>query len=165
MNLQLMYSLQRTLDRRIEESHGLLKEDLFQKKLLALLVELGELANETRCFKFWSTKDASPREVLLEEFVDGIHFVLSLGIVKGFDQEMKEIPQQPEEVENSLTEQFLLLYDEIGKFGQSQSKSDYENVIRSFFKLGRMMNFSEEDIFNAYLAKNEVNHKRQDEGY
>ncbi len=48
------------------------------KRDLALTIELAELANETRCFKYWSSKGPSEREVILEEFVDSIHFLLSL---------------------------------------------------------------------------------------
>ncbi len=78
--------MQQALDSHIEEKHQLQNEDLFTRKTLALLVEIGELANETRCFKFWSVKPASEKQVVLEEFVDGIHFILSLGIECGFHQ-------------------------------------------------------------------------------
>ncbi|HAQ08050.1 MAG TPA: dUTPase, partial [Bacillus bacterium] len=85
MNIEKLFRMQKELDRHIELQHGLVEEDLFDRKILALLVELGELANETRCFKFWSLKPSSEKQVILEEFVDGIHFILSLGIECGFD--------------------------------------------------------------------------------
>src|SRR5688500_20051556 len=56
------------------------KTDVFREKCLALLVELGELANETRCFKFRSKKPRNDDSVLLEEYVDNRHFRLSLGL-------------------------------------------------------------------------------------
>src|SRR3954454_6608730 len=86
MDFEKLFQMQKGLDNHIEEKHRLEDEDLFSRKILALFVELGELANETRCFKFWSVKPASARSVILEEFVDGIHFILSLGIECGFDQ-------------------------------------------------------------------------------
>lgn len=58
-----MYSLslkQKELDKIILDKHNLHGEDLYTKKKNALLVELGELANELRFFKFWST-DQEPR--------------------------------------------------------------------------------------------------------
>jgi len=61
LNLQQLFTMQRQLDQHIEDKHELHKEDLIPRKLLALLVEIGELANETRCFKFWSVKP--PAEV------------------------------------------------------------------------------------------------------
>ena len=84
MQLEKLFNMQQALDQHIEEKHELQHEDLFNRKVLALLVELGELANETRCFKFWSIKPSSEKSVVLEEFVDGIHFILSLGIECGF---------------------------------------------------------------------------------
>ncbi|WP_178076329.1 dUTP diphosphatase, partial [Pseudomonas sp. 2822-15] len=35
---------------------------------------------------FWSDKGPSTDEVILEEYVDGIHFILSVGIESGFDE-------------------------------------------------------------------------------
>ena len=84
MQLEKLFKMQKALDQHIEEKHELQQEDLFNRKVLALLVEVGELANETRCFKFWSVKPSSEKSVVLEEFVDGIHFILSLGIECGF---------------------------------------------------------------------------------
>ncbi|ATB52712.1 dUTPase [Caldibacillus phage CBP1] len=61
MNLQKLFDLQRQLDERIEQEHPRKPgEDRLAKKNLALLVELGELANEWRGFKFWS-HDQEPR--------------------------------------------------------------------------------------------------------
>src|SRR5699024_5876901 len=74
-----LFNMQAKLDQYIAENHNLTKKDnLVSKRYLALLVELGELANETRCFKFWSTKAPSHNDVILEEYVDGVHFILSL---------------------------------------------------------------------------------------
>lgn len=43
---------QRSLDLRTFELSGQSYESTSEKRLLALLVELHELANETKCFKF-----------------------------------------------------------------------------------------------------------------
>ena len=69
--------MQRELDLFIQNNREK-QTDVFQEKGLALLIELAELANETRCFKFWSTKGPSDDAVILEEYVDSIHFLLSL---------------------------------------------------------------------------------------
>src|SRR5690242_2519258 len=84
MHLKPLYDIQQTLDERIRTQHGLHDADLLPKKLLALQVELGEHANETRCIKYWSTKPASERIVILEEYVDALHFVLSIGLDLGY---------------------------------------------------------------------------------
>ena len=103
MKLSQLFTMQQELDSFIQKNREV-KRDVFQEKGLALLVELAELANETRSFKFWSAKGPSEIEVILEEYVDSIHFLLSLGIEKGFE-EMTDWPE--EEVSGNLTELFL----------------------------------------------------------
>lgn len=53
MNLTKLFETQDQLDERIIEEKGLQGQDLLGKKILALQVELGELANEWEVFKFW----------------------------------------------------------------------------------------------------------------
>ena len=61
MNLEKLFKIQKELDERIlNRFPDLRNEDLLPKKILALQVELGELAQNWRGFKFWS-EDQSPR--------------------------------------------------------------------------------------------------------
>ena len=61
MNLTRIFGMQEVLDTRIIKEHGLEGQNLFYNMILALQVEIGELANETRCFKHWSNKDLVKR--------------------------------------------------------------------------------------------------------
>ncbi|MED3725569.1 dUTP diphosphatase [Priestia filamentosa] len=162
MNFTQLFSMQHELDTHIEQKHGLQEESLIQRKTLALLVELGELANETRCFKFWSLKKPAEREVILEEYVDGIHFILSLGLEINIDQE-KDFKK--EENDNNINEQFLYAYQTISAFQVNQEEQHYEAMFSSYLQLGYLLGFSAEDIKRAYLEKNEENFKRQEQGY
>src|SRR5699024_6484098 len=55
MNLEKLFKMQKELDERILDRFPELRnEDLLDKKILALQVELGELAQKWRGFKFWS---------------------------------------------------------------------------------------------------------------
>ena len=69
-----LYSKQRELDEEIAVNHGVSYASTRNKRTLALLVELGEFANTTRTFKFWSNKGPEAKEVMLDEFADGLHF-------------------------------------------------------------------------------------------
>jgi len=169
LNLAKLFEMQRQLDERIEREHPRQEgEDRLAKKILALLVELGELANEARFFKYWS-HDQKPRIVvrewklyedtikeygdsthrryegvvrpvlrqpLLEEYVDCLHFILSIG-----------------------TDLYNGLYHD-GNF-----KFDYEFLLLQFIHLGEMLGFTWSEIEQAYLEKNQVNHRRQDSNY
>jgi dimeric dUTPase (all-alpha-NTP-PPase superfamily) len=162
LDIQKLLEMQSQLDNYIEKEHGLEEENLFGKKMLALLVEIGELANETRCFKFWSKKTASSKEVILEEFVDGVHFILSLGLEIGVKQlELKETNYTIEDV----TEQFMEVYRAANEFMTERSVTHFTNLLRHYFYLGELLGFSHDDVLKAYIQKNEVNYQRQKEGY
>ncbi|WP_174729651.1 dUTP diphosphatase [Mesobacillus harenae] len=163
MNIKKLYDMQRELDRHIEGQHGLDKEDLFDRKLLALLVEAGELANETRCFKFWSVKSASEKQIILEEYVDGIHFILSLGLDLGYEYSSEGHKGEPGD--HNLTVQFLKVAESIIKFRSTKSKDDYEALFSQYILLGGQLHFSWQEIEEGYIMKNEVNYERQRQGY
>ncbi|GCD09325.1 dUTP diphosphatase [Clostridium tagluense] len=161
MNLQRLFQMQDTLDKRIESEHNLCGIPLLRKKILSLQVELGELANETRCFKFWSTKAPSSNDVILEEYVDCLHFILSIGLENKF----QGITLNTNHITCELSEQFLSLYINISDFITCSSLHNYLNIFQDFLSLGENLGFSKEDIENAYLHKNNINHERQDNGY
>ncbi|WP_017726637.1 dUTP diphosphatase [Halalkalibacterium ligniniphilum] len=162
MDVKKLFSMQQTLNERITTEHGLDDQLLFDEKLLALQVELGELANETRCFKYWSKKGPSPDAVILEEYVDGLHFILTLGLTLN----MTDVIVKSNAHENrTLTEQFLLVNQRMVELQQERTFASYEKLFGDFLALGEKLNFSKEQIEQAYLEKNKVNHKRQDEGY
>lgn len=162
MDWKKLYDTQQQLDQYIVDNHNLSAEkDLFEHKYLALLVELGELANETRCFKFWSTKEKSETAIILDEYVDGVHFLLSLGLEKSYyfsEVEIKEVSQ-------TETEQFNLVFAACVQFKQAPTKENYDHLFVTFLQLGKLLGFEAEDIQIAYYKKNEVNFERQDKGY
>ncbi|MFD1039587.1 dUTP diphosphatase [Virgibacillus byunsanensis] len=161
MDWTSLFTMQKQLDTYIEENNNLTDRDLFEDKYLALLVELGELANETRCFKFWSTKPRNSKDVILEEYVDGIHFILSLGLDKGYRYESSVLTIGT----NSETDQFTKVYEACVQFKKESTQINYNNVFENYLTLGSILGFSEEDVRDAYLKKNEVNYDRQQQGY
>src|SRR5699024_3091524 len=113
-----------------------------------------ELANETRCFKFWSMKERNAKSVILEEYVDNIHFLLSLGLEKNLT--FHEIEYEKNNV--SETTQFNKIFDYLTRFKNEANKDNY-------LQLADILGFTDEAIMEAYNAKNEVNFTRQDQGY
>lgn len=85
MNLTKLFEAQKVVRKKIIETNGLEGQDLVQNLILALRVELGELANEQRSWKHWS-KDRNPRIAkLLEEYADCLSFALELALELGID--------------------------------------------------------------------------------
>lgn len=164
MDIAKLFKMQADLDRHIEAEHRLENEDLVERKILALLVELGELANETRCFKFWSVKGPSLEETILEEYVDGIHFILSLGLGGLFQGTVTE--WKPNGSRNhDLTAQFLTLYEVINAYRIRQTPETYRKLFTEYMNLGEMLGFTASKVETAYFDKNKVNYERQQQGY
>jgi len=161
--LNELYAIQKQLDEHIHSQHRLENNDLVREKMLAFFVELGELANETRCFKFWSLKPASSQALILEEYVDGVHFLLSLGLDLGFT-DVSAISLESVE-DRSTTEQFLTVFRMMTTFHETQKQDDYLTLFTEFLSLGKLLGFDEEHIQQGYFKKNEINHKRQQEKY
>jgi dimeric dUTPase (all-alpha-NTP-PPase superfamily) len=162
VNVLKLFEMQRGLDAHIQMNHQLQNESLVEKKILALLVEIGELANETRCFKFWSLKAPAATEKILEEFVDGVHFILSLGLECQFENKMRLLPVNKTE---HLTNQFLAVFETVHEFRISQTLHNFEKLFTTYLTLGEMLGFNQEAIEKAYILKNEVNYERQEKGY
>lgn len=187
MNLSKLFEMQWELDGHIERKHPRKpKEDRLAKKILALLVELGELANEWRGFKFWSY-DQKPRtkvhktytsvlgieknysNPLLEEYVDALHFILSIGL-EITEPDTLDLKRWNLTKADNITEQFLWVMDDVtdlynGLYHDGNFKFDYEYLLLQFIHLGEMLGFSWQEIEQAYMSKNAENHARQKNGY
>lgn len=161
MEWDTLFSMQQKLDTYILKHHQLEQKNLYEEKFLALLVELGELANETRCFKFWSNKSASNKEVILEEYVDNIHFLMSIGLEKGYT--FTKIDSSETFLDETM--HFNYVFASCMEFYKNPSETTYVNMFREYLHLAKLLGFSEEEIIQAYDQKNEVNYARQQNGY
>ena len=187
MNLTELFQIQKKLDERIIREHGLEGQDLLDKKILSLQVELGELAQNWRGFKFWS-KDQEPRtkaerpvfdesigehvfvkvNPLLEEFVDCLHFILSIGAELKSEHARWFKEDKPFDFNYSnITIQFNRLFDAVVRVSDSDNFEceEYEELFYTFIALGKQLGFTWDQIETAYLNKNKINHARQDNSY
>lgn len=182
INLAPLFEAQKALDARIIKEKGLEGQDLLPNTILALQVEFGELANCWRGFKHWSN-DQKPRtsglrgdqpyNPLLEEYVDCLSFILSIGLQAGHAKRIIEKADVvlergvAEEKRKSTLEQFLALNKKVAEshpylVGNVQH---YAGILATFLGLGEMLGFTLEQIEAAYYAKNRINHDRQASGY
>ncbi len=162
ISLNKLQEYQLELDKVINKAHNTSYETTRDERLLALLVELSELANATRTFKYWSLKGSESKERVLDEFADGLHFLLSLTLA--YDVTLDEFHVEKEEG-ISLNEMFLKTYDAINRFYVDRSEDSLLLAFKTYLSLGIALKFSKEDIINGYLKKISVNYKRQEEGY
>lgn len=185
MNLEKMFEMQKALDERIIKEKGLEGQDLLPNLILALQMELAECANEWRGFKHWSN-DREPRicvidkkgqtakeyykNPLLEEYVDCLHFILSIGNRLGWND--------TDTIDDVVVQHLIsdkgfdtaktfscLLSIAYGFHFSNVEKRTYISLFTTFFELGNKLGFKWEQIEAAYMEKNAVNHQRQQEGY
>ena len=161
IDLTSLFPLQEALDKRIQDEHHVTYEGTVKERILALLVELGEFANETRCFKFWSNKGPSPKDIVLDEYADGLHFLLSLGIVLGVKELRYEISPKTE----NLTEAILIAYREASSLLDDFSIDRYQSSFHAFLDIAPLIGAEPDEIIDAYHKKLGVNYKRQDTNY
>lgn len=211
MNLEKLFNMQAQLDADILAHHPVQDgEDRLSKKVLALLVELGETAQEARFFKFWSNDqeprteqtcescdgkgykrrfnmhDGERRKVrcskcdgtgttgnpLLEEYVDTVHFVLSIGndigfkLTSGIVKSLYFAPHNHAPIE----ETFLYTFGRVMAFKAALMCDDsmrifYAHMLQGILTLGATLGFTMEQIEQAYYDKNKVNFERQANGY
>lgn len=163
VDLKPIFDEQRKLDKEIHEKHHVSYRTINRELKLALIVELGELANEIRSFKFWSNNNQMNRARVLEEYVDGIHFITSICIryivSPKFDvKRYLNKYQDPKEI----TKAFVWLFRKTCNINTAwKARYWYMNYLKFGFRLG----FSMQEIQEAYFKKNKVNHERQKNNY
>ena len=160
-DLKDLYQKQLELDLEIAKNHNINYEVTRHKRILALFVELGEFANTTRTFKFWSNKGMEEKAIVLDEFADGLHFLLSLGIDKGYVVDYIDV----EDDELCLTDNLLSTYSLISEYKNNQTLDNYLSMFSSYLRALFKVNFSWDEAKNAYYIKLKENHHRQETNY
>ena len=218
IDLTELFKVQNVLKERI----GYRETDRFNKTKLALLVEIGECANEWRGFKYWSTKkptefihttagatvenadyfecmegdecgeilykedfeclldpnyDECPKckvgyvvpfrkkYPLLEEYSDGLHFVMQLGLEINSDF---RIPYNRLTFSKNITDKFNSVYLLTARLEEGNlllDDKEYRLLLTEYVELADYLGFTWDQVEAMYYEKNKINHKRQSEGY
>lgn len=110
----------------------------------------------------------SPVNPLLEEYVDGISFILEIGLELSeewlIDENYPTYWITTDDTQ-SIIEQFQTVYREIADFSRDYDVMTYSELVSQYLGLGKMLGFHWVEIEQAYIAKREINLKRQEEGY
>ncbi|MFB4258992.1 dUTP diphosphatase [Shouchella clausii] len=144
-------------------------DENYEANFESLMEEKGSVPHK-ECTSCNGSGIAGYKNPLLEEYVDCLHFFLSIGISIGHtDFEAWEYSYTKDE-----TKQFLAVFGQIDNIRIIFEDKDniepddcvvYETAFAHFLALGKMLGFTWGEIEQAYLQKNEINHKRQETGY
>ena len=136
--------------------------EIYEKNCLEFVVELGELANESRCFKYWSIKKPD-KELILEEFADCM--LMSLYFFNEY--KINNIRQ----VSLEFSDNILLCFNELIRMCTLlMDKNNVDNgllleIFNRLLNLGKLLGFSDDDIINSCYKKIKKNEERLNSNY
>jgi dimeric dUTPase (all-alpha-NTP-PPase superfamily) len=123
-------------------------------------VEIGELANATRCFKYWSLKGPEPKEKILDEIADVIHFWLRM---LNFDDYI--IPREFMTIDSAEYIKARTLIQMFNRLYCEAVEEDWFNVYGILVCIIEKMGYTKYEVEAAYEKKYEENFERQCNGY
>ncbi len=159
-NFKHLVEKQKKLDESIKNKIKIDDEYYWKYRVIALNIELNEFSNEIRFFKYWSKKEMSKKEIVIDELIDCLHFSFSLGITINFKKWNIEINKKRniEEIYFDISKNILDL--------NKQKKSDiFEKILFNLVEFIFYLDYDMNDINLAYDKKNKINYERQKNNY
>ena len=156
MNLKNLYQLQSDYNELLEVQSDLRNDQLFSKKVLALHVQLGKLADASQCFKYWKQAEIAYKEVILNEYIDCLICLLTIGLDKSF----QDTNVEGKHIEDCATDQFLNLYVDLNDFVTCSTKDNFITIFADLLSLGFSLSLTEDGILKSYEKKIKQNISR-----
>ena len=123
--------------------------DMVRKNKIELLVEIGELANETKCFKYWTTKKPNSELVSLE-YADCIIMCLCFCNYLNINLDNNfPIVSHNEDIISI----FGNLYKLASAFYYDEQKKTIKEIFSLLIHLGHKLGYTDDDIINISLRK------------
>lgn len=158
--MEKVYIENKKLDSIFDGLYNNQDEQIVLKNKLELLVELGELANETKCFKYWSNKKCDSAAVL-EEYADCMLMVLLF-----FNMLSIELSEEFPKCENlDLINSFINLFNISSKLNVTFDKKIVKSIFVSLIDLGRKLGYTDEEIVSGCINKIKKNMERFETGF
>lgn len=158
INYTTLSNMQADLDKYIGRQRNLNMEDYKLERIEALSVEYHELLQELRFFKYWSVKPMN-RERALEEYVDCLHFLMSIGNDFG----VKKYNYVSPDIKDMRRLRFGIM-NMISRLPYG-GETEYIILFDHFLHFGEKLNFTKNEVLTHYELKHAENYKRQQVGY
>lgn len=159
----LLAKKQIILDNFIKNNSKIINNNQYwEDRIIALNVELSELCNEIRFFKYWSKKTKSSNEIIIDELIDCFHFVFSLGNTLQIEKwkiGLDDMKRPIRIIYFDIIEKLLILSK------NKNDKKSFSGILFNFTEIAWNLNFSMDDLIEAYNKKNKINFERQNNNY
>ncbi len=136
-------------------------EEIVRKNRLELLVELAELANETRCFKYWSIKQTGEKDKVLEEYIDCLFMVLYFCNIT----EVSLDEDFPKSSNSDIIDTFLNLFKYSTNIQVVPDKENIKIILVELDYLAKLLDFTIEDLEKVTDKKRRIIEERFNTGY
>ena len=157
-----IYNRNKKLDDIFMSKYFNIESKYYEKNCLELIVELCELANETKCFKYWTVKKPN-KELVLEEFADSLMMVLYMFNTYNIDKiDFVDIDMSDDILEefNYLIRMCTLLMDK-----DNVNKRYLREIFTRLIHIGKLLLLSDNEIVDACYKKIIKNEERLNSDY
>ncbi|MGL5150666.1 MAG: dUTP diphosphatase [Clostridium sp.] len=149
MYIHDFFEVQKQINKDLTLDPNLNDYKLKARKSLHLHVKISDLANETKCFKYWVDENLIVNtDVVFKKYLSCLNQILSIGIDSNYD-DIEKIKLKPNDY--CLSDQFLNLYIDINDLIISPSKDHYITLFEDFISLGITLGFNNQDINEGLL--------------
>ena len=133
---------------------------LLEKNAIELMVEIGEFVNETKVFKYWTTKKPD-KDKMLEEYADVITMILTFyGI-----HNLKIKEDYPKIEETDILKLIMELYKKAYDFYEYNDKYILEEIFCYTLHMGALLEFKESDVLDSIDKKQKIIEERLNSDY
>ena len=155
-DLTNIYKETKKLDALFAEKYSDTNPDIVTKNRLELLVELGELANETRCFKYWSIKQTGDKDKVLEEYIDCLFMILYFCNKTGvsLDEDFPVLEKR------NFIESFITIFNDASSIEEDPNKEDVKKVLVECLNIAELLGFTTKDLEKVTKKKSKIINKR-----
>ena len=141
MNIHILLNQEKELIKNIAIDDTLNDYTLFARKHLQLHIKMSDLANETKCYKYWVGEiDSVNLENVFQKYISCFHQILFLGLDGDFE-DLETVTAQS--TDSCLSDQFLNLYIDINDSIMSSSEDHFATLVEDYLTLGSCLGFSE----------------------
>lgn len=160
MNLKRIIDKQIIFDKLLADAHKIDDKSWINKAILALYVEVAELANEIQSFKYWKKNKNIDENLIKEEYADGLHFLIS------FLNEFSRVDEIEAKIcDPDLNQQFLEMFMAINLIQKEFNQANIINAFAIYLGIAKLINISDHEIEQAYNHKNQINLERIKNNY
>ena len=161
LKLENIYTETKHLGELFSQQYDIRSPEIIRKYKLELLVEFGELANETRCFKFWSKRQKGDKEKVLEEYIDCLFMILYFCDIN--DVSLNEKFELPEKTD--LIDAFLKLYEYGLCLNKYMDKDIVKKLLVQIIYISELLDFDLTDLEEETMRKSLVIQERLSSDY